>query len=380
MKILQVIQFFAPKFGGTVDVVYNLSKELSKRGHEITIITTDLNYAKDYVSELENEGVKVIPFKCVFNFASFLYSPSMNNWLKLNIQKFDLVHLHNFRSYQNNIVHKYSKKYDVPYILQAHGSVLPFFQKQKIKKVYDHFWGYKLLEDASTVIALTETERKQYKEMGVPEDKIEIIPNGINLSEYQNLPERGKFRKKYNINNNEKVILYLGRINKIKGIDLLIRSFVDVSKELKGTKLVIVGPDDGFKNCLINLLKKLQLEDTILFTGPLYNKDKLSAYVDADAYVLPSFYETFPNTVIESCACGTPIIITDRCGISDMVKDKVGLVVEYEKTSLTTGLIKILRDDTLKNDLNKNCKGFVLEKFSLNDVITKVEEIYKLLS
>ena len=160
MKILEVIPFFNPKFGGTVNGVYNLSKELSKLGHEITIITTDLNYNDNYVVELEKEGIEVIPFKCVINFASFLYSPSMDKWLKLNIQNFDLIDLHNFRSYQNNIVHKYSKQYNIPYIIQAHGSVLPFFQKQKLKKIYDLFWGYKLLEDAVTVIALTETESK----------------------------------------------------------------------------------------------------------------------------------------------------------------------------------------------------------------------------
>ena len=208
---------------------------------------------------------------------------------------------------------------NVPYIVQAHGSVMPFYQKTWLKKLFDKLWGNNILKDASKVIALTETELEQYKKMGVREDKIEIIPNGINLSNYQNLPEKGEFKKKYGIDEDEKIILYLGRINKIKGIDMLIEAFSDISNDLKKIKLVIVGPDDGFLKYLKEMSIDLELSDRVLFTGPLYKENKLEAYRDAYVYVLPSVYEAFPNTVIESCACRTPVIITESCGISDII-------------------------------------------------------------
>ncbi|MCE7699971.1 MAG: glycosyltransferase [Methanobacterium paludis] len=385
MKILQVISSFPPAYayGGALKIAYEVSKELVKEGHSVTVYTTDVY---GYNSRLEFEenpilmdGIEVYHFKNLSNklaHMNFPIAPSMAFALKKNINKFDVIHVHEYRSFQAILVHHYAKKFGVSYVVQSHGSVLPFFQKQKIKKVYDHFWGYKLLQDASNVIALTETESKQCQKMGVPKNKIAIVPNGINLLEYQNLPKRGEFKKKYKIKNEDKIILYLGRINKIKGIDLLINSFLEVSKKLDNVKLVIVGPDDGFLGYLKEMLKNLKLSSKIIFTGPLYEKDKLKAYIDADIYVLPSRYETFPNTVIESCACGTPVILTDRCGISDLIKDNVGYVVPYEKNSLRDALIEILENNELRETLSKKCSNFVQVNFNLKSVVNKFEEIY----
>lgn len=134
MRILQVIESFSPQFGGPVKSVYNISRELSKRGHEVTIATTDIEYDDNYIKSIEKYGVQVISFKYDFNFAFFLYSPSMKSWLDSEIKNFDIIHMHNFRTYQNYIVSKYAKKNGVPYILQARGSVLPFFKNKLLKR------------------------------------------------------------------------------------------------------------------------------------------------------------------------------------------------------------------------------------------------------
>lgn len=374
MKILQVLPFFTPARGGSVTAPYSLSKHLAERGHEVTIFTTDFELDKGYVHSLDGV-VRVVPFHCIANIGLMLISPEMKKQLKEEIRDFDVIHMHNFRSYQNIVVRQYAKKYNVPYILQARGSVLPFFQKQRLKKIFDIFFGYKILKDASKVVALTTTETEQYKKMGVDEDKIEIVPNGIDLSEYDNLPKRGEFRKKYLIREDEKVILYLGRIHKIKGIDLLVEAFSDLIKELDDIRLVIVGPDDGFLSSLKRQIEDLKIGDRILFTGPLYERDKLKAYVDADVYVLPSIYETFPNTVLEACVCGTPVIVTDRCGIADFV-DKVGCVVEYDKDQLRDAIIKILSDEELRRRFGEGGRRLVEKEFSWDKVVLDVEKIY----
>jgi glycosyltransferase involved in cell wall biosynthesis len=373
MKILQVIQFFSPKFGGSVNVVYNLSKELSQRGHDVTIIATDYLFDKSYAKSIEKEGVKVITFKCLANLASFLYSPSMVKWLNINITNFDVVHMNNFRSYQNFIVRNYAKKYNIPYVIQAHGSLLPVPPKKGLKKLFDIFFGYNILNDATNFIALTKKEFEEYTIMGCYEDKIKIVPNGINLSEYQNLPERGEFRKKYDINNNKKVILYVGRIHKLKGIDLLIQSFSEILKDFKSVKLAIIGPDDGFLSFLKSLVKDLKIESEVLFTGPLYGKDKLEAYCDADVCVLPSIREGFPTMVLESCACGTPVIITKNCGISDLGK-QVGYVIDYNKKQLKDSLIESIINETPQKSLMR--RELMKEEFSLEKTSNKLEVVY----
>ena len=118
--------------------------------------------------------------------------------------------------------------------------------------------------NASKVIALSQTETQQCKDMGSPEGKITVIPNGINLSEYSNLPLKGSIKKKFSINENEKIILYMGRIHRIKGVDILLKAFADVTRS-HDAKLLMVGPDDGYLSTCKNLARQLKIEDSFVY-------------------------------------------------------------------------------------------------------------------
>ena len=384
MKILQVIPYFAPAwdYGGPVSAAYNLSKELSKRGHSITVYTTDTLNSEDRIKENEEtkDGIKIRRFKNWSNSIAskhkIFLSPSMISGIRNNLKEFDVVHMFEYRTIQNIIVHHYAKKYRIPYILQAHGSLPRIMDKQKFKQIYDRLWGHRLLKDASKVIALTSAEVEQYKRMGVSDEKIEIIPNGIDLSEFENLPKRGEFRKKYGLNSGQKIILYLARIHKIKGPDLLARAFAGLIKELATAKLVIVGPDDGYLPSLKELIKELGIEEKVLFTGPLYGREKLEAYVDADVYILPSVYETFPISVLEAFACGTPVIVSNQCGIADVISGQAGYSVEYDKNQLHNAVVAILTKVELTDRFRKKGCKLVREKFTWSRIIEQLEHLY----
>jgi len=294
------------------------------------------------------------------------------------LKKFNIIHLHGYRHSLNVLTHHYAKKYDVPYVLKAGGSLPRITEHKGLKRLFDILFGYDLLRDAEKTIARNEREFEQYRIMGVNEDKIEILPVGINLTEYDNLPEKGAFRRKYLLGENEKLILYLGRIHRIKGLDLLVKAFAGLLKEFDNARLVIVGPDDGFLSTLKNLVQDLKIGDKVLFTGPLYERDKLEAYVDADVYVLPSIYETFPSTVLEAWACGTPVITTDRCGLADIVS-KVGFVVKYDIEQIQNAIFEILSDDKLGKRFGTGSKKLVSEEFDLNKIIGKIEALYETL-
>ena len=319
MKILQVCQSFYPCFasGGVTRVVYELSKELVSNGHEVTVYTTDgcieVNANNKHSQNIG--GIKVYFFKNLskklkskFKIITPYYIPII---ARKEIKNFDIIHIHEHRTLLAVIVCYFAKKNNIPYIIQAHGSIMPFYQKKWFKKIFDKLWGSSILNDASNMIALTRDESEQYQQMGVQTDKIEIVPNGVNLSKYQKLPEKGEFRKKYHIKEDMKIILYLGRLNKTKGIDLLINAFSEISKELLDVKLVIVGPDDGFLPNLKKMILDLNIKNDVIFTGPIFKKDKQKAYIDADVFVTPNF-SGFPLTFLESCACGTPIITTNK--------------------------------------------------------------------
>jgi len=386
MKILQVVPYFSWSYGGPVKSVYELSKSLSEMGHDVTIFTTDVcrDHRLPDNDKIKLGGVNVRYFKCFSNWAAsnmkLHLSPAMRLAIKNELKNFDLVHLHDYRSVTHFYIQHYAIKYGVPYILQAHGAAPKIYGNQSFKftfsKIFfDFFFGQKILMNSSKLIALTKTEASQYLELGANPSKIEIVPNGIRLSEYQKLPEVGAFRRKYCIGSNEKIILYLGRIHKIKGIDLLLRSFSDMAFNSDSTKLVIVGPDDGYLSELKQQIKDLNLGDKILYIGPLYGHDKLSAYVDANVYVLPSVYETFPMTVLEAFACGKPVIVTDKCGISDFVK-KVGYVIKYDETELKTSLLTILSDEELTRKFGEESKKMVERRFNLDLVIKNIISVY----
>ncbi|OEU42516.1 hypothetical protein BGV40_09130 [Methanosarcina sp. Ant1] len=374
MKILQVIPYFAQKWGGDVNVCYNLSKELNNLGHDVTIITTDFEYDLDYAQSLEN--VEVIPFRRVANLGLFLYSPGMKGWLRSNISNYDIVHLHSFRSYQNNTISRYAKEFDVPYIVQPHGSLPRIVKKKGLKQLYDMVWGNKILQNAEGIIALTSMEAEQAIKMGVNENKIHIIANGIDLSQWGGIPPQGKFRALYNIPSSMHVILFLGRLHPIKGVDLLIRAFGIVSKKRENCMLVVVGPDNGSLSKLKKIVEELNLRNKVLFTGPLYGKDKSTVYCDSDIYVLPSHYEAFPMTVLEAWAFKKPVIITENCGIKDLVQDS-GLVVKSNPYDLATALQEYLQQDSLRHCHGQNGYNKLHEGLSIQTKVKNVESLYR---
>jgi len=375
MKILQVTAFFSPVHGGSAEVPYQLSKKMAKRGHQVTIYTSDYKLSRDYMDSVGD--VKVHPFKTWSSVANLYITPAIVRKAKEEVRHFDVIHMHNYRTFQNMVVYNYAKKQDIPYVLQAHGSLPRIMSRQRLKQLYDNLWGYKLLEGADRVLAVTREEAEQYKSMEVSEAKIEIVPNGIDLSEFDNLPERGGFRRSHGLGSDQRIILYLGRIDKTKGLDILGKAFANLSSSLNDIKLVIVGPDGGYLPSLKKLIEDLEISDKVLFTGPLYGQEKLNAYVDADVYVLPSLYEIFGITVLEACACGTPVVVTDRCGIADVIDGEAGLVVPYDKEQLQRSLLKMLGDENLRLKLGKKGKTLVSDKFNWEKIAEQIEGVYQ---
>ena len=375
MKILQVIPHFNPHCGGDVNVCYHLSQHLANRGHEVTIFTTDFEFDETYANSLS--GVRVVPFHCFLNIQLFLYASRMKKELKKEIKNFDIIHVHDFRTYQNAVIHRYAKKFDIPYILQAHGDIPIIIEKHILKKLYDLIWGNKILRDAATVIAVSKTEVEQYIQFGVNKNKIVIIPNGIDIKEFKDLPVYGKFRKGINIKE-DYLILYLGRIHKIKGIDFLIKSFSELIKEVDNVKLVIVGPDGGYKIEIEKLVTILNLNEKVKFIGYVNEKDKSSAYVDADLLVYPSIFEIFGLTPFEAIMCDTPVIVTDDCGCGEKVREaNCGYLVKYgDGDDLKEKMKLIIENPLMGSEMIKNGRNYIHKNLAWDTVIRKFETVY----
>ena len=396
MKILHVAHFFYPclSAGGVVNASYQIASKQAE-DNEVKVLSSDsckerLKFSNGRY-DVDVDGIKVDYFKNIsnrFKLATMLDTPlSAPFRIRKDIKNYEIIHIHEHRQTLAIIVSHFARKNNIPYIVQAHGSVLPFFQKEGLKNLFDKAFGFRILHNASCVFALTEVEKQQYLKMGVDEDKIEIVPLGINLEEYENLPSYGKFRSRFNIGENDKLILFVGRIHEIKGLDLLIESFNDLinfnenednlEDEVYSIKLAIVGPDDGYLSQLEEKIREYSLEDNVIITGPLYKEEKQEALVDCNLFVMPSKYESFTTSGLEAMACGKPLVLTKNNHIHDWVDGNVGLVCDDNKDSLREAIEKVLFDDGLAKLFGKKGKDLINEKYNWDIINSQILEIYK---
>ena len=386
MKILHVAHFFYPclSAGGVVNASYQIAR-MQARDNSVKVISSDA--CKERLKfegsryDVDVDGIKVDYFKNIsnrFKLATMLDTPLGAIFrIKNQIRDFDVVHVHEHRQTLSIIACYFARRYGIPYVVQAHGSVLPFFQKEGLKNIFDKVFGFKILHGASKVFALTEVEKEQYLKMGVEEDRIEIVPLGINIEEYSDLPEEGIFREKFNISKDDKLIIFIGRVHEIKGLDLLIDAFKELADSESDVKLAIVGPDDGYMDTLNLRIAECDLSDKVIVTGPLYKSEKQEALVDCDLFVMPSKYESFTTSGLEAMACGKPLVLTKNNHIHDWVDGSVGLACDDDKMSLKDSMAEVLFDEELSKKFGMNGRRLIQEKYNWDMINEQILNIYE---
>jgi glycosyltransferase involved in cell wall biosynthesis len=371
LKILQVAPFFYPAwaYGGVPRVAYELSKELVKRGHDVTVYTTDV-WDRDsrYVPEKSSvivDGVKVFYFRNLSNRLAYdyqLFFPiGLISFVRRTIKDFDIIHLHSHRHLLNNIVHHYASKFNKPYILSAHGTVLRIERRVLAKAFFDRFLGGQILRDGAHFTAVSDHEVKQYETMGVASERVTVIYNGIELDSFKRLPEKDIFKKRYNLTG-KKVILYLGKITPRKGLDFLVNAFSELKRD--DCVLVVAGNDMGFKK---------------IFTGLVVGEEKLAAYRDADVLVYPAVYEIFGLVPFEAILCGTPVIVTDDCGCGEIIgREDIGFMVRYgDVPGLRDKIDEVLNFKDAAFEKVLRGKEFIRTNLTWDRITPEYEDVYK---
>jgi glycosyltransferase involved in cell wall biosynthesis len=230
------------------------------------------------------------------------------------------------------------------------------------------------MRNATTTIAVSEEEAYYDKLMNAKD--VRVIYNGMNLEDFEKLPEKGTFKNKNNITS--PYILYLGRIDALKGINYIIEAFSKLPEEYSEYKLIIAGKITDYKKELDKIIENNHLEDKILFTGFIDEKDKISIYSDAELFVNPVKYMGGVSiTVFESLMSNTPVIVTKESG--ELVeKIEAGSIVEYgDVESLKNEIIKSLNDDVLTKRQVLNAQKYIRENLDWKSVSDRILDIYR---
>ncbi len=387
MKILQIIPYFIPAYGygGPLKVCHDISKELVKRGQELTVVTTDTLNRESRIKNLQEtlDGIEIIRFKNLSNWLAkncngFL-PIGFYFWARKNIKNFDIVHCHDFFTLQNIITAHYCKKYNIPLVIQSHGTLSPISQNAKfknLKKVFLNLFN-NVLSNSKNIIALTRNEKNEIIQVNKKfKDKIKIIPNGIKTGEFQNI-EKINLSKKYNTPEINKIIGYIGRVQYIKGLDISLEILNLVKNKINFTFLII-GPDEGQKENLEKQAEKLGIGNKIIFTGILKGNKKLQTIKSCDLFLFTSRSEGLPMTILEVAALGIPQVISKNCNVPEIEEYQAGKVLNLQnKKGFANNLIKILDHPEEKEKMSKNAVKMIKEKFELEKVCDKIENVYK---
>jgi glycosyltransferase involved in cell wall biosynthesis len=392
MRILNVTETYAPflEFGGPPVKVRALSEGLARRGHTVGVLTADWGLEKRMQAQegkisaerspfgwrrTEN-GVQAIYLPTWLRYRAVSWNPAVKRYCRARLVNFDVAHIFGLYDLLGPAVANACRSGNLPYVLEPIGMFVPIVRSLRLKELYHLVWGRRLFEGASAVIATSDQEAEELAAGGVPGAKITLRRNGVEAPE--SWPEAGTFRKARGIPEGTKLVLFLGRLSAKKSPDLLLRAFAELLKRSGGMEAMVAfaGPDEGGMTAqLEQLASQLGIRARVQFAGPVFGADKWAAYRDADVFVLPSQNENFGNTAAEAVAAGTPVIVTEQCGIGPLLADEAGLVVRHDAAALSEALQRVLEQGQLRAQLAAGCVK-VTSRLGWDEPIREMEALY----
>ena len=391
MRILNITQTYFPfmEFGGPPVKVRSLSQRLVKLGHKVTVLTSDWGlqaYASAAGSRaertavgwrLEESGIEAIYVPSWVRYRALSWNPGIARFCRAQLWRFDVAHIFGLYDFLGPATAAACRRSGTPYVVEPIGMFVPIVRNFLLKRMYHLALGQSMLRGSRTIIATSPQEAAELVSSGQPAEKIVVRRNGVEVPD--SLPERGRFRAAAGIPEDAKVILYLGRLSEKKSPDVLLQAFASLGDMEGGTdvRLVFAGPDDGdMKQRLQRMAGELGVSARVEILGPVFNKDKWSAYRDADVFILPSQNENFGNTAGEAVAAGTPVIVTDKCGIAPLLADVAGLVVRHDAGAIAQAIARVLCEPGLHARLSAGCKK-IAAKLDWDQPAEQMENLYE---
>lgn len=381
-----------------VSAVEGMTKALHRRGHRITILTTDtLSRTERYTGSTDElrDGIRVVRV------------PNLSVWLRGNLNlstplkmrqvtrrltsvspgrrdtlspggeraggevAINIVHLHEFRTLENLLALPVIPA-DLPVCLSPHGTLVYATGRSRLKRLWDAWLSPRIARHIQRVIGLTQQEvhdaRALWPTFGGPLPQFSAIPNGIWPEEFVRLPNSRPFREKYRLGN-RRVVLFMGRLHPRKGVDILVKAFKAANPP--ETSLVLAGPNEGMLATLTPLL-----DERIVLTGFISGAERLAALACASVFVLPATGEGLSMAALEAMGAGLPVILSPGCNLPEVAEAGAGFIVEPEIEPLAAALRHILSDEVTRQHQSAAARKLVLNRFTWEKVAEQIEKIY----
>ena len=385
MRILHLTPYYAPAyaFGGVVRAVEGIAASLVKRGHDVTILTTDaLDQRQRYPGPSDEtvDGLRALRRPNVWPWLRGrlnLSTPrSMKRTAEALLPTVDVVHIHEFRTLENLLVTPVAQRLDKPIVLSPHGTLNLDTGRGRLKTVWDRLLSPSLALRVDHVVALSHAERAEaealWRGFGKRQrpTRFSVIPNGVDLPAFDQRKLAADFRERYNLGDSP-TVLYMGRLQKRKGVDVLVEAFKAAGVE--DASLLIVGPDEGM---LPTLRALADGHPRIVFTGYLDGEARLGGLAAGDVFALPAIGEGQPMAALEAMAAGMPVVLSTDCNLDEAETAGAGYVVETSAVAVAEKLSLLLGDAAQRDVMGQRARQLVMERYSWDGVAEQLERVY----
>jgi len=341
----------ATAFGGPTRAAKELGEGLVEAGWSVHVLTTSLRSVDEaphsrFHTERTLVGGPVV---------TYLATPLRYRWMGITPtlplalpwrDRPDVVHLFGYRDVVTTLTAAWARALHIPYVFEPLDMFVPRFRNVPMKEAFDRVIGEPVARAAKLIVACSEHEKRELVAAGLDAERIAVRPNGFPPPQTER--SGPGLRERLGIGEHVPFVVNVGRLSFKKGLDLL----VDAVAQLDGVHVALVGPDDGdgTRQALELQVQRLGLEDRVHFTGPLDTSRPLDVYGDADLFVLPSRNESFGIVAAEAAACGVPVVVTDRCGVAEVLGG-AALVVACAPEPIRDAIARVLDDEQLRQEL-----------------------------
>jgi glycosyltransferase involved in cell wall biosynthesis len=393
VHILQVAPYFPPTwaFGGIPRIVDGLSRALVEAGAQVTVLTTDAFDAHQRAglpAVRDHSGVRVLTAPNISNRLAYQHQLFLPRGARRLLQSqagrppVDLVHLHGHRHLLNNVAVAWARERGIPYVMTANGTLSRHETKLGAKLVWDLLVAGGIPHGAARCIAVSAADAAVHRDAGIPADRVERIPNGIDLGEFEAPPPRGSFRRRLGLGD-EPIVAYLGQVSPRKGVVHLVRAFTEDHGALLGRAvLVVAGNDMGAMaeaRAAAGMGDDAHDPGRVRFVGLLPGQERLALLADADVLVYASTDEVFGLVPFEGLLCGAPVIVGDDCGCGELIAEAgAGLLVRHgDVDGLRNRIRTLLHDRVAAAAMVGRGRRFIRERLGFVAVAAQHLALYR---